>query len=365
MMGPAGSRRAAAVTASAILSLVYLLLMSLLPSAAGAPGLRREMSEAAALMARAEAAIRTCREGRGVPVDLSVDPNGTGLIGVERSAITTSAGRLEAKRTTANPAFAALVVSLLHTAGAGRGDVVAVGASGSFPALIVATLAAAKAMGVEPLVISSIGASEWGANITGFPWPAMEDCLRTAGIFDVVPIARSIGGEGDDGRDMDPAGRSLAAAEIRAGGGVPVLEEPSLERDVARRMSLYRKSADGRPIKAFVNIGGGWANLGVDAEVLKLAPGLDRRAFVPPPERRGVIQAMAAAGVPVIHLLNVRGLCERYGLPWDPRPLPGPGEGPFYRRAAADSRPAVLLTAAYIALVLAALAALRDKFPGS
>ena len=35
---------------------------------------------------------------------------------------------------------------------------------------------------------------------------------------------------------------------------------------------------------------------------------------------------MAARGVPVIHLLYVKGLADRYGLPWDPVPLPGPGE---------------------------------------
>ena len=286
------------------------------------------MIEAAGLMARSSAALKDCRASRGLPIDPAVDPNGTGLIGEERSAITTSAGRLEAKRTTANPAFAGLVVSLLHEAGVRRGDVIAVGASSSFPALIVATLSAAEVMGVEPLVISSLGASEWGGNIPGFSWLDMEDCLRASGLIDVRPIARTIGGDEDVGRDMSPEGRALLAARIRAG-GAPFLEEPDLERNVARRMALYRESAGARPIKAFVNIGGSWANMGTDAEVLKIEPGLARGIFVPPPARRGVIQAMAAAKVPVIHLLNVRGLCERYGLPWDPRPLPAPAEGPF------------------------------------
>jgi poly-gamma-glutamate system protein len=354
--GPESSLRP--VYGSAALSIVYLLLVRLLPSPA--PAVRAEMIEASRLMARASAALKECRLARGIPVDTQADPNGTAFIGVERSGITTSAGRLEAKRTTANPDFAALVVSLLREAGVRRGDAVAVGASSSFPALIVATLAAAKVLGVEALVISSLGASEWGANIPGFHWADMEECLRSAGVLDVVPIARSVGGEEDVGLDIGLGDRAILEARIRAG-GVPFLEEPDLERNVARRMELYRASAGARPVKAFVNVGGGWANMGTDAEVLKLAPGLVRRVFVPPPARRGVIQAMAAAGVPVIYLLNVRGICERYGLPWDPRPLPAPGESPLYRRSPAGSWPATALNVTFILIMIGLVVASSHK----
>jgi poly-gamma-glutamate system protein len=357
------ARTMTAIIVAAVLSLAYLVLVNL-PSLAGGRELRREELQAATLMARAEAAIRDCREARGIPIDHSVDPNGTGLIGVERSEITTSAGRLEAKRTTTNPAFAALVVSLLREAGARRGDAVAVGASGSFPALIVATLAAAEVTGVEPLVISSLGASEWGANIARFTWLDMEECLRRRGLITVRPIARALGGDEDTGRDLSPEGRALLAERIRAA-GAPVIEEPDLTSDVARRVALYRESAGDSPIKAFVNIGGGWANMGTDPDILKVRPGLARRVIIPPAGRRGVIQAMAAAGVPVIHLLNVRGLCERYGLPWDPRPLPAPGQGAFYRRAVPGSPTALPVTLVYVVLVLAALAAGRSRFPGA
>jgi len=357
---PSRDRTLAAIYAAAALSLIYLLLGRFLPPLSSSPAVRAEMSEAARLMARASAAVRDCRAGRGFAIDPAADPNGTGFIGQERTEITTSAGRLEAKRTTTNPAFAALVVSLLHEAGVREGDAVAVGASSSFPALVVATLAAAEVMGVEPLVISSLGASEWGGNIPGYSWLEMEACLREKGILDVRPIARAIGGEEDIGSDMSPEGRALLAARIRAG-GAPFLEEPSLERNVARRMAFYREGAGVRAIKAFINIGGSWANLGTDSAVLKVEPGLARRVPLPPPDRWGVIQAMAAAGVPVIHLLNVKGLCERYGLPWDPRPLPAPGEGPFYRRAAAGSRPRTLLTAVYVLAMLVLLATIRRR----
>ena len=79
----------------------------------------------------------------------------------------------------------------------------------------------------------------------------------------------------------------------------------------------------------FVNIGGSFADMGTDGEVLKLRPGFNPAGeiFVPPPDRRGVVQEMARRGIPVIHLLFVQGLAERYGLPWDPVPLPGAEDG--------------------------------------
>ena len=50
---------------------------------------------------------RCAAAGRiGPPIDPGSDPNATGLIGLENSPITTSVGRLEAKRTTTEPLMA-------------------------------------------------------------------------------------------------------------------------------------------------------------------------------------------------------------------------------------------------------------------
>jgi poly-gamma-glutamate system protein len=359
-MGATKSRKEthARICLAGALGIAYACLLHGL---SGPPtALKETMAGASRLMARATSALRDCRESRGLPVDPASDPNRTGLIGAERSPITTSLGSLEAKRTTTNPDFAALVVSLFHEAGVRRGDAVAVGASSSFPALIVATLSAAEAMGIEPLIISSLGASEYGANLPGFHWIDMEDCLRAAGVLDVRPVARAVGGEGDVGLDMSAEGRGLLVSRIRDG-AVPFLEEPDLERNVSARMALYKAGAGTKPIKAFVNIGGSSANIGRDAAVLKLKPGLCRGLFVPPPAARGVIQAMAAAGVPVIHLLNIKGLCERYGLPWDPRPLPEPGSGGMKTLTAGAGRVRIPLSAGYILATVVILVPVRRR----
>jgi poly-gamma-glutamate system protein len=351
------------IYAAGAVSLAYVLL------ALFGPGrqtpFRSEEIEAARLMARAESAVRDCRAGNGFPVDQKSDPNRTGLIGLDISPITTSLGNLGAKRTTTNPNFAGLIVRLFNEAGVRKGNTVAVGASSSFPALIIAALSAANVMGVKPLVISSLGASEWGANIPAFNWLDMEECLQKAGLLDVRPIALAIGGDEDMGRDMDQGGRELLQARIRES-GIPFLEKPDLRANVEERLRLYEEAAGGRPIEAFINIGGSWANIGTNAEVLKLKPGLLRDVFVPPPGERGVLQAMAGKKIPVIHLLNIKGLAERYGLPWDPRPLPGPGEGGFYSRAQARGIFFILESIIYIALVVVVVLGISKSraFPG-
>ena len=311
---------------------------------------RDEMLEASRRMEAAVAAIRNCREALGLPLDLESDFNRTGLIGLESSPITTSLGNLEAKRTTTNPNFAGLIVLLLHQAGVGHGQTIAIGASSSFPGLIIASLCAAQAMGLRPLLICSLGASQWGANHPEFHWLRILDCLQSSGLAETRPVALSLGGDGDEGKDMSPEGRALlvrAAVET----GLPLLSEPVLERNVGERLCLLQLAAGGAEIQAFINVGGGYANMGTDSEILKVTPGLAAFSRIPPPSRRGMIFELAARRVPVIHLLYIKGLCERYGLPWDPAPLPEPGEGRFFGQKEVAPRVFLFLAGAYFLLI--------------
>ena len=337
---------------AALLSLAYVLAALLAPWPE--TPLRKEMTEASSLMEGAMSALRECRLENDVPIDSATDINQTGLIGLETSTLTTSLGNLGAKRTTTNPNMAGLIVFLLRELDVTRGDAVAVGASSSFPGSIIATLAAMEILGVEPLLISSLGASEWGANDPAFDWLAIEDCLRRRTDLAVRLRALALGGDEDVGRDMDPETLELLRERIRER-GIPFIEEPDLAANVEVRMRVYKGGAGRRPIKVFINIGGSYANMGTNAKVLKLRPGIAGDVFIPSPGERGVIQAMAAENVPVIHLLNIKGLCERYGLPWDPKPLPRPGEGDIYRIAATEEAGFLVLTCAYVlalALVL-------------
>ena len=340
------------------LSLVFLLLAQSL--ARRPPAVAEEMRRAAVLMRDATEAVCRCREARRIPIDPASDINRTGFIGLEASPITTSLGNLEAKRTTVNPNFAGLLVLLLHEAGVRKGETVAIGASSSFPALITAALSAARVLELQPLLICSLGASQWGANHPDFCWLDIQDCLNDSGVLAIAPIALSLGGEGDAGLDMSPEGRVLLARRAAAM-GLPFLTESSLERNVAERMRLYGEAAGNGPIAAFINIGGGYANMGTDSEILKVGPGLAAFGAIPPAERRGVIFEMAARRVPVIHLLYIKGLCDRFRLSWDPEPLPPPGEGEVFR-ARYFSRPLLAFIAGtYFAFVASVLLAARRR----
>ena len=124
-----------------ILSLVFFLLAKIIPSR-DAKVLREEMISASRIMAKAMEVLRECRETRGFAINPAADVNLTGIIGVKSSPITTTLGNLAAKRTSANPNLAGLVVFLLRRAGVVSGDTIAVGASGSFPGLIWAVFSA-------------------------------------------------------------------------------------------------------------------------------------------------------------------------------------------------------------------------------
>ncbi|MEM3432977.1 MAG: poly-gamma-glutamate system protein [Candidatus Methanomethyliaceae archaeon] len=291
------------------------------------PELRTKMRSAANLM---DVAIKTVRQYRsviGIPVSPD-DINFTGLIGLRYSPITTTIGDLGAKRTSTNPNFAALVVYLLTQAGAQQGDAIAIGASGSFPALIIATLSAAKAMGLYPVLICSLGASQWGANDPEFTWVDIENCLIEAGVFptEFRAVALSIGGDKDIGLEMPPEGRQVLIQKINEHPGTFIYSD-DLQENKQIRIRLYQRHAKNRKVPVFVSIGGNWVDLGEDPAVLKLTSGLNVIEKIPESESRGLLFEMAAQGMVVIHLLNIRDLALRFGLPWDPSPLPEPGTG--------------------------------------
>ncbi len=293
------------------------------------------MRTAAAHMGNALAAVRDHREAAGIPPDAATDPNRTGLVGPAYDELFTTLGDLEAKRTTTNPDAAALLAHLLERAGAGAGDTVAIGASGSFPGLLVAALTATEALGAHPVAVLSLGASSFGATDPDLDLLRIHQILTERGLVPTPPAAVSLGGTRDVGEEWEPEVRERLLARLGAS-GVPLILEPDLSASVARRMEVF-----GRPA-AFVNVGGADANVGTSPTLLGLQPGLLAPGDVPlsPAAQRGVLQEMAAAGVPVIHLLNLKGLARRYGLPWDPVPLPAPGTTRLLR---GDAAPAPLL----------------------
>jgi poly-gamma-glutamate system protein len=304
----------------------------------GLPGQRSpgrtgdERVNAARLMERSLVSIKRLRNARGLAIDRTLDPNGTGIIGDEFTPLTTSLGEVEAKRTSTNPAFAAVMVDYFLRAGLRPGDVVAIGASGSFPALLLAALCAARVLELRPIVIYSVGASMYGANLPGFTFVDMLAQLRADGLLPYRVAAVSPGGDADAGGGVlfDGQGATLAAETRRS--GLPIVAGASLAERITARLRIYDEAGGGRPIRCFVNIGGSAASFGDTEASLSLPNGL---SLPPPPapssSTRGVVFEFAARGVPIVHLLHVKGLARDNRLPFDPVPLPPVGEGEVYK----------------------------------
>jgi poly-gamma-glutamate system protein len=236
---------------------------------------------------------------------------------------------------------------------------VAVGASGSFPALLVAALAATEALGAEAVVILSLGASSYGATRPDFHLLDLHQFLLGADLVEAAPVAVSLGGDGDGGEELDDNVREALIREVETRGYSLILEA-DLPSNLQRRMEVYGS------VSAFINVGGAEANMGTHSRVLSIPPGLSLeladRVDPPPREERGVLFEMAARGFPVIHLLNVRGLALRYGLPWDPASLPEAGATRLRDNTRGKDWRFWTLTAAYLgALVLIALGGMKEK----
>jgi poly-gamma-glutamate system protein len=289
----------------------------------------KEKMDAAKLAEKAELFLKNFRLEHGVFVDEVNDPNMTELIGQEYSLITTDQGNIEAKLSATNPNFAAVIVQLLKEAGLEEGDNVAVAFSGSFPGMNISVIAALETLGLKPILITSVGASNFGANDPYFTWLDMESVLYNAGVFHNKSIAASMGGGNDNGRGLSPEGRNLIMGAIERN-GVEFINEKHLENSIARRMEIYEKAGQGKPIKAFINVGGGIASLGNTINGEMIQSGLTERLPLSNFPLHGVIIQMGRKGIPIIHLLNINQLMTKYGLPYNPVPLPDPGEGGIF-----------------------------------
>lgn len=319
-----------------------------------------EKLEAARLMRAGMERLREHRVRHVGPIDLEVDPTNSGMVGLASSSVTTNTGSIQAKRTTINPNWAAVVVELLYQAGAQEGDTIAVGFSGSFPALNVASLAAAEVLGLEVISIASIGASSWGANLPGLNWLDMERILNEKKIISTRSIAASLGGTRDRAVGMGKRGRRHLEGLVRKAGIEFIHAEDDVE-SIDRRMDLYHVHAGGKPIVAYVNVGGSLVSIGPKPVKRIYRAGLNRRL---PPRAAlvdSVINRFIRSSVPVINLSKVVPLAESYGLPIEPQTLPPVGEGPIF----AKREFSLWLVAGALAGILLSLVALLRLNVGS
>ena len=78
----------------------------------------------------------------------------------------------------------------------------------------VAVYSAIHELGIEPIIISSTAASQYGANDPNFTWLDMEAALRRSQVFPYKSVAASLGGVGDDAIGLTKRGRIMLERAI-------------------------------------------------------------------------------------------------------------------------------------------------------
>ena len=288
--------------------------------------------EASYLMQKCEAFLYDYAKKNNIEIE-EQDINNTALLGPEYSALATTLGDADAKRTILNPNMAALVVKYLEESGLKEGDVVAIGCSGSFPGLALASFCACTAMGLEARIIVSFGSSFYGATRPDFSMPLITYLLLDNGYIEGKLLAISPGSENDygvgafEGLLFENTRQTMLdkAFELSQKSGCEFIDLANLKESINRRLELYGD------VDLFINIGGASVNTGTSSQALELSSGLVTTAkSIPLDETRGLVFEYLDKGIPVINLLNIKTMVLDNGLPFDPVPLPQVGEGDVY-----------------------------------
>ena len=289
--------------------------------------------KAATLMKTAMDELKNHRMEQSVFIDIENDPNETGLVGGPYSLITTDEGDLDAKLTTLDPNFAAVVIDLMYELGLKKNDTVAVLMTGSMPGANIAVLTACKALGLNPVTISSVGASQWGANQIDFTWLDMERILFEKELILSTSIAASIGGRNDMGRLLSVKGRNIILDNIKKH-NIPLIKKDRLSDNIEERMNYLNKYSSIDSYDAIINVGGGVASLGTSFNLKLLSPGVVSRADMNTIGTEGGIEGVFSKFINLnvlgLHILNIRPLIEQYNMKFAPIPLPEIGVGSLY-----------------------------------
>ncbi|HQF43095.1 MAG TPA: hypothetical protein PK073_09275, partial [Ignavibacteriaceae bacterium] len=113
-----------------------------------------------------------------------------------------------------------------------------------------------------------------------------------------------------------------------------------------------REHSDNKPIETFINVGGGIASLGSVENSQFIPSGLIESLPMKNYPSAGVLIKMADKKIPVIHLLNITQLAEKYGLPVSPKPIPQPGSGDVFVKKQYNVLLTIIVTSVLFVLII-------------
>jgi poly-gamma-glutamate system protein len=305
--------------------LAVLAVLPLLKPASAETATREQMLAAAATVRAAQALMLERKLALGLWPGEKIDPNRTGLVGQEFTAMTTTAATLANKRAATNPDFAAALARRMAELGVGKGKKVLIIQSGSFLGADIAVLAAAEALEAEVILIPSLGSSQWGANDPELNLMEVLALLLDNGVLHTKPLAVVLGGASGLGRNMQPGAPDILRASVKAHGQLLVDDTP-LKAMVDHLSALIDKASGGRDrLALMVKVGGSIISVGNCPENLKFETDIRPQGTPCSGSTPGLLYRAGTEHVPILHLLNMKLLSETLGFDYDPVPLPEPG----------------------------------------
>jgi poly-gamma-glutamate system protein len=291
----------------------------------------KEKVKAANYMLQGMEIIKQYRLQNIGPINKVIDPARSGLIGVLSTPITSTTVDIDSKQTSINPNWAAVIVSMLKEAKVKNGSTVAVSLTGSFPAMNMAVVSAAKALNLRLIIITSVSASTWGANMPNFTWLDMEHLLFEKNFSPYKTVAASLGGVQDNALGMSGHGKHILRDAIQKY-GITLLEFDDMKKSISARMDIYSDQAGDTQIAAYINVGGGTVAIGSFIGKMRYKPGLNLKPSQKAMRIDSVMSRFARYNVPIVNINYLKTLAQNFRLPVAQRKIPKIGEGEIYNR---------------------------------
>ncbi len=178
----------------------------------------------------------------------------------------------------------------------------------------------------------------------------MGKVLYNKGIIKHRSVAVSIGGKGDRGDGLSENGLRLIKLAIKRS-GVSFIPSDGIRRSIKQRMKIYKKY--GKKIKVYINVGGGAASMGPRETRYKLHSGINRnKRFKNEFYYKGVAVLFLEKGIPVIHLLNMREIADKYDIFYNPVNIPKIGKGKIFTKQRYPLFTTIILFLILVAIII-------------
>ena len=188
----------------------------------------------------------------GIIMNEKLDINHTGMIGEEFTGMTTTMGDLDSKRLSTNSNFAAYFVKVFKEMKLTKDDIILVNMSSSFPGINLSVISALDTLGLNGILVNSIGASMYGANNEDFTFLEMEEYLKHKGLIKNKISAYSWGGDWDIGHNFSPGVQDKINSRIK-NIKIKKFYTKNIDENFKNKCEYY--DSFGKP-KIFINIGG-------------------------------------------------------------------------------------------------------------